>query len=84
MVNILITIIERNASFNDDHELDYEQPFYSLSTNMHELSSSMGWKELNVDGISRILDSLQKNIAQMYYRADKQRIIEKSSIIQYF
>lgn len=84
MVNVLINIVERNDSFDPDIPFDYHSLYYMLETNMHELSSSLGFKELSIDHINQILDSLSSKVATIYYEDGLDRIMKKGPFVQEF
>jgi len=83
LVNVLLNIVERKDDLDSD-EFDYNQFSYIIDTNMHELSSSLGFLQLEVDTITQTLDSLTRNLATIYHEKDNHIFMTKSSFIYQF
>lgn len=84
LLNVLINIVERNDAYDNTEAFDYSTPQYVIDTNMHELSSSLGFLTLNIDHIIRTLESLSRNTATVYYEHDYDRFMDKTTFVQKF
>jgi len=83
LLNVLINIVDRNDDF-DNIDFDDIGFGYVLDTNMHELSSSLGYLQLEVDKIIQLLELLSKNIATVYYEKDNNKFMTKVTFIHQF
>ena len=83
LLNILINIVERDDNF-DAEDFDYSQFGYIIDTNMHELSSCLGFLELKVDTVIQRLESLSTKIATIYHEDDSNVYMTKSSFISQY
>lgn len=84
LLNVLINIVERNDAYDSAETFDYSSPQYVIDTNMHELSSSLGFLTLNIDHIIRTLEALNRNTATVYYEQDYDIFMDKTSFVQKF
>lgn len=82
MLNVLINIVERNDSFDPETPFDYNNLFYKIDTNMHELSASLGFLNLEIEHVTQILENLSKIPATMYYEDGEDRIMKKGPFVQ--
>jgi len=80
LLNVLINVVERDDAF-DSEEFDYSQIGYIIDTNMHELSSSLGFLELQIDTIIQRLESLTKSVATVYHEAKNNILMTKATFI---
>ena len=79
MINVLMHIIEKHDDILQPPEIGIEQELNRcITTNMHDLSSSLGHKELNIQTITSMLDMITKNVATIYYDIEDGRQQEKA------
>jgi len=80
LVNVLINIVERDDAFATEG-IDRNQLGYVIDTNMHELSSSLGFLELRIETIMQTLESLSKSVATIYHENDNSVLMSKATFV---
>ena len=80
LLNVLINIVERDDAF-DAEEFNYSQIGYIIDTNMHELSSSLGFLELQIETVIQRLESLTKSVATIYHESNNNILMAKATFI---
>ena len=80
LLNILVNLVQRDDSLSGE-EFDYSQFGYIIDTNMHELSSCLGFLELKVDTVIQRLESLQIKVATLYHEDDENIFMTKASFV---
>lgn len=82
VVNVLMHIIAKhdNIKLPSDKEVALGLN-RCITTNLHEISASLGFKELKVSTILSMLDSITKNVATLYYDTHDGRQMEKASFL---
>lgn len=82
LVNVLINIVERNDSFDPDTPFDYDNLYYKIDTNMHELSASLGFLHLSIDHVNSTLETLSSTAATMYFEDGEDRTMKRGPFVQ--
>jgi len=82
VVNVLMHIIAKHDQIKmpskDEVNLGLNR---CITTNLHEISASLGFKDLKVQTILSMLDSITKNVATLYYDTHNGRQMEKASFL---
>lgn len=82
MINVLMHIITKHDDVLNPEKVGEELELNRyIATNMHDISSSLGYTELNIQTITSTLDSITKNIATIYYDIDGGRQMEKATFL---
>lgn len=82
VVNVLMHIIAKHDEIKMPSEKDAELGLNRcITTNMHEISASLGFKELKIPTILSMLDSITKNVSAIYYDTHNGRQLEKASFL---
>jgi len=83
LLNILVNLVQRDDSLSEG-DFDYSQFGYIIDTNMHELSSCLGFLELKVDTVIQRLESLQVKVATLYHESNNNIFMTKASFVYQF
>ena len=83
LLNILVNLVQRDDNLSEE-DFDYSQFGYIIDTNMHELSSCLGFLELKVDTVIQRLEALQVKVATIYHEADNNIFMSKASFVYQF
>lgn len=82
LINVLLHIIEKHDDILSPPEVGIEFELNRcITTNMHDISASLGYTELDIQGILSSLDSLTKNVATIYYDFNDGIQMEKGAFL---
>ena len=82
VVNVLMHIIAKHDEIKEPSEDEVELGLVRcITTNLHEISASLGFKNLRVQTILSMFDSIIKNVATLYYETYDGRQMEKASFL---
>ncbi len=82
LVNVLLHIIEKHDNILAPPEVGVELELNRcITTNMHDISASLGYTDLNINNILTLLDQLTTRVATIYYRLENGRQMEKGAFL---
>ncbi len=82
LVNVLLHIIAKHDDILAPPEVGVELELNRcITTNMHDISASLGNTELNIQNILTMLDHLTKNVATIYYNITDGKQQEKATFL---
>ena len=82
VVNVLMHIIAKHDDFTFTSEKEVKLGLNRcITTNLHEISASLGFKDLKIQTILSMLDNITKNVATIYYDTSDGRQMEKASFL---
>jgi len=82
VINVLMHIVAKHDEIKMASEEAIETGLNRcITTNLHEISASLGYKELKIQTILTKLDSIARNVATLYYSTSNGRQMDKATFL---